>query len=387
MVEPLRTYEGSTLELIRRRRMQVPAASLFTGMLILVAVCVLPWVKVDLVTTTGGMIRTGHPPAEIISPVSGLVVRCGMTDGRRVCEGDTLVVFHDQHARAVLRNGQALYDRNQLYIRDIQRILKGHMALVSMVYRQSYRDHLARVSEMEAELRYLGDEYRTADTLYRQDVIPRSEHEKIRTSYVLAQTRLAGLREQYRGRLESELSTLQAENLGLLPELEKAKTMLQNHCILAPVDGILQHCSGISRHAAVTAGSILGTVVPSGPLVAECLADPSEIGQIRPGMEAMIRLDSRMYKSGKGFRTLVTGMDADAVIMGGRPVYRVRCLLDSAMMESARVQYGPLLPGMTFTANLSLGRASLASIAMGQLTGWLDPRRDKNDRDLAAHGP
>lgn len=383
MVEPLRSYEGSTLELIRRRQIRVPAASIFAGFLILAGVTALPLVKIDLLTTAGGMIRTGTPPVRIVAPVSGMVSQNLMKDRMFVSAGDTLVTFLDRLARTCQENEGTRYSRNLRFVSDIERILNGEAPEASSVYRQSHSNHLSELHELEIQRSYLQDEYEAAKTLYMQEVIPRSEFERHRTSYQGVLARIRRAKEQYRWRLEEEMSTLQIQNLSILRELEKANAALENLCITAPVDGVLQGCSGMATRSVVSAGSVLGMVVPSGHLVAECLVDPQEIGLVTMGMEVVVRMNSRFLGSGKGFRTRITGIDADAVVIGGRPVYRVSCLLDRRMMAEAGELYGPLLPGMTFTASLLLGRASLASLATGRLTRWLDPRMAGTAREIS----
>jgi hypothetical protein len=223
------------------------------------------------------------------------------------------------------------------------------------------------------EVEDLRDELTTADTLFSQEVIPARDYEHSRTRYLEALAAMKNREEDYHRQLEGTLRDLLSENLALKAEMEHAGSEIQNRYILAPIGGMVQHCTGVTSKSVIAAGSRLGTITPAGPLVAECYVEPAEIGQIRIGTEARIRLHRRYHWQMTELRARITAIDAGAVTIGGHAVYRVRCFLKEGGMYGHPETGESILPGMTFSANLLMGRTSLASLLSDKLFRWTDP--------------
>jgi multidrug resistance efflux pump len=375
MVEPISVLEDSTLELIRRRRTWVPLPGWVALSLSIGIIVAMPLIRVDLVTTSAGMIRPLTGPVEITAASPGISDFSALEDFLRVEKGDTLLVFSDPGTITRLENCRKLLKRNDIYIGDIRNLLDGKAGIESEIYNQSHRDYLSRLEQLTLEEKFQQDEFRTAELLYRQEVIPFREYEDARIRYLGICARKLSLKEEYRRHLESELRDLRAENLALHTELETARSVLNTLCITAPLDGTLQNCRQLPPGTAVTAGTCLGTLVPAGPLVAECFVEPEGIGQITTGTEVKIRMHGKASREGKVLRGRVTGKDADAIVVNGRPVFRVRCVFGEYHRPEETETLQRLQPGMTFSATMVLDRASLASLVSEKLFRWSDPYR------------
>ena len=89
-----------------------------------------------------------------------------------------------------------------------------------------------------------------------------------------------------------------------------------------------------------------------------------DISEIRKGMPVRIHLNGKNPHSRERLETRVSQIDPDVILMNGRAVYRVRCLI--GMRQE-------LVPGMTFSASMLLYRTSLASLLTEKLNKYFNP--------------
>ncbi len=371
-MEPL---EGTTLELIHKRRV----SSFFAGYaMILMAtgmIVALPLVKVDVVCNAAGMIRPGEEPMEVNSPLTGVVESSLLSDFRKVQAGDTLVWFNRRSPDALISEYRQMIIRNKASILDITSILSGELPAETSLYKRSHRSYLSQQTLMQIEKEFLKNEFDAAETLFYQKVIPVREYDKTRTQYLAAKAKMEDHTESYRSSLTKELFHLQQENRRYQGEVTRTLASLQNFCIVAPSSGILQQCRGVTGGSVLHAGTMLGIISPESMLVAECYVQPRDIADIKTGMPVRIRLDSHDQRSFACLFSKVSQIDPDVIIINNMPVYRVRCSLGYPPLQGEKGINRTVLPGMTFSANLILHRSTLASLLAERLNRRINPAR------------
>ena len=358
------TLEGSTLELIHRRRVQPLPPGYAVIFMVVGMVVALPLVKVDIVSTSAGMIRPVVEPTEILSPMAGIVDSTRLTDHTRVEAGDTLLWLRRDIPFSRMIEISELVRENNTLIGDIIRILDGDQPGASARYIQTHRNHIAAAKRLELKRDYLFEEFTTMETLFRQEVISLSAFEQARSDYRLACAETNSLKEQYRSSMEDELQRLRKENQAYSAERIRTEALLKDHVVLAPASGLLMHCRVISRGSVLPAGIPLARISPTGRLVAECYVDPREISSIRKGTVVSLTFPKRGYRNGYRTDCRITEIDPDVVTLNGRSVYRIRCLMPETT---------PVIAGMTFSASLVLDRSSLASLFLEKLNRWGNP--------------
>ncbi len=356
--------EGTTLELIYRRRVTAFYPGYTIILIVLGIIVALPLVKVDVVSTSGGMIRPCQEPAEIFSSITGIVDRTLMCDHLEVSTGDTLVWLRKNLPDTRMRELFRQIDRNMLYMNDIKAILRGGSSLETTRYKASYRNHTTSCRQLILQKNFLQDEYNAAGILHDQKVIAQREFERSRSEYLVACAQLEDHKESYKNHLEDELNRIWMENRQFEGEVEEIRASLQNYHILAPSSGMLCQCRGILAGSVIQPGTSLGSISPQGLLAADCYVETRDIKEIRTGMTVKIRMDGKSQRSVDRLETRVSQVDPDVMLMNGRPVYRVRCMLEHPE---------GLIPGMTFSASMILYRTSLASILTEKLNRHFNP--------------
>jgi multidrug resistance efflux pump len=365
--------EGTTLDLIYRRRVR----SFYTGytiiFMVLGMVVALPLVKVDVVTTSGGMVRSFEEPAELVAPMAGIVESSILKEHLAVKVGDTLVWMRRDLPETRIREYGELIRRNLAPVSDIISILNGKPPVRTGRYRQSFMNHTTALKHLQIEQDFLYREFTAAATLFQQEVIPVSEYELARSNYRVVCAKLENLEQSYRSGLEDELFRLQMENRLHRREIAKIKASLQGYFVTAPATGIIRQCPGIACGSVLQPGTRLGTISPEGTLVAECYVDTRDIQDIKQNMPVRIRFDGKSHRFGSILDSRVSQIDPDAVVLDGKPVYRIRCMLGNPCLVNGSGKSGPVIPGMTFSASMILYRTSLASLLLERINRWGNP--------------
>lgn len=358
------SLEGSTVDLIHRRRVSTFYPGYTIILIILGIIVALPLVKVDVVSTSPGMIRPCQEPVELLSSITGIVDSTLLTNNMTVSCGDTLIWMRRKLPDTRIRELQKQIERNRLYIRDMNIILSGEGSPSTTRYRQSLRSHSTSGEQLQLKKIFLRDEYKASGILFEQKVIPLREYEQVKSEYLLSCARCEDHQESYRNQLEDEVLRLSLQNRLYEGELAEIRATLQNYTILAPINGILNQCRGIRSGSVIQPGTILGSISPSGAVTADCYVETCNIGEIRTGMSVRIRMDGKSRQRIHRLETIVSQVDPDVIMLNGSPVYRVRCPIDEAE---------ELIPGMTFSASMLLYRASLASLLGEKLNRKLNP--------------
>ncbi|MFO7670702.1 MAG: HlyD family efflux transporter periplasmic adaptor subunit [Bacteroidales bacterium] len=356
--------EGTTLELIHRRRVSTFYPGYTIILLVLGIIVALPLVKVDVVSTSGGMIRPCQEPVELFSSITGIVDRTLIMDNLEVTTGDTLVWLRKNLPDTRMEELLLQIKRNRRYIKDIEAILRGEIPEETSMYMQSNRNHIASCRRLILQKEFLRDEYNAARILHDQQVIPLREFERARSEYQVSCAQLDDQLESYKNHLEDELNRLWMENGKYEGEAKEIRATLQNYYLLAPSTGTLNQCRGISPGSVIQAGISLGSISSHESLAADCYVETRDIREIRTGMTVRLRMDGKSQRTLDHLETRVSQIDPDVMLLNGRPVYRVRCMIGNPE---------GLIPGMTFSASMMLYRTSVASLMIGRLNRHFNP--------------
>lgn len=367
--------EDSTLDLIYRRRVRSYYPGYMIIFLIMGISVVLPLVNVDVVTSTRGMIRPQEDPVAISSGITGILDSTILSNNIQVAKGDTVVWFRRDLPEAKVESHQKMLKTNLDYIKDIICILEGKAPLETTRYKQSYRNHQSTLSHLQLRKNFLLGEFRTAEKLFEEEVISLHEYEKARSSYQIVCAEISQVHEHYRNLLEEDLHLLRRESSQYQNEIDQIITSSRDYFIVAPATGTVLGCPGITEGSVIHSGTALGTISPSGKLVAECFLDPATIPAIKIGTRVKLSFDNPGFRSRSTLETVVDHIDKDVTVFNGNPAYRIRCSLNNLQGRNSDGSYESLHKGMTFTANMILFRRSLAVLILENTRRWINPAK------------
>ncbi len=194
--------------------------------------------------------------------------------------------------------------------------------------------------------------------------------------------RLAAIREekrltesQYRQNLLTELAEMRKKQETLIQQKAKAKKRMENRELRSPVDGIVQQLTINTVGGVVTAAQPLMTIVPTDAgLEIEARILNKDIGSVREGQKVSVKVAAFPYTRHGDLSGVIEWVGRDAVMdkqMG--PIYPVRIsLTDTVMPNAVHGRRGTILPGMTVTTDIKVGRRRVIHYFLGPILRYRD---------------
>ena len=249
-----------------------------------------------------------------------------------------------------------------------------------------------RKTLMEKELGSKLDSFRDL-----QQLVEQQEELTVQKSHLQeAEAAAAAIREtrsqaaaEYRRSLSEELAKAEQKANGLAQDLIKAEQKIRLQLLTAPVDGTVQQLAVHTVGGVVTPAQALLVVVPSdSQLEIEAMVSNRDIGFVRPGQEAEIKVDTFNFTRYGLLHGQVLSISQDAVIRdrqqdraNGRGLgtqndtsepkgqelnYSARISLDRSKMQIDD-QIVKLSPGMAVTVEIKTGSRMILTYLLSPL--------------------
>ena len=174
------------------------------------------------------------------------------------------------------------------------------------------------------------------------------------------------MREQASG----QLSRVQNELAQLDEQLIVRDDVLERTTLRSPVRGLVKNIRVATEGGVVAAGMPIMEIVPlGGRVLIEARIKPADIGFVREGHQAKIKLSAYEYNLYGGLEGKVQYISPDALSDTGtgrsadRTYYRARILTDEPTIQF-RGELLPVRPGMTGTVEISTNERSILSFLL-----------------------
>lgn len=170
---------------------------------------------------------------------------------------------------------------------------------------------------------------------------------------------MARVRADFNQQLSQELSKVTEQYRELLAERNAVDSRLARSDITSPIDGVVMNLPQTQEGAVIAPGGVVAEVVPLGQeLIMEVMVQPRDIGFVKEGQRASVKIDSfdsARFGSVDGHVKRVAPTSTK-MKENGAPFYRVEVALAQSFVgaESHR-----LMPGMTGEADIATGRKSV----------------------------
>ena len=267
-------------------------------------------------------------------------------------------------------------------------ILLERKAIREALYRKEHGSRLALLEQQERLIQLDGN---LAST--RSEIV---EAEASLASLAARKTVAASdfLRER-----RAELASVRERMIALREDIRQARERLVRHRLVSPVDGVVQDLAVHTEDGAVRAGQLLMTIVPQDAgLRVEAFLSNSDVGFVRQGQRASVRIATFDYRRYGGLDGTVVSVSTDAVnaadtglasadtgagtsVPGtnepnGR-AFRVLIELDRDWFDVDGERIA-LSPGMAIEASILIGRQRVIEYLLRPLEGYRqDALREK----------
>ena len=324
--------------------------------------------RIDEVVTVQGQLKSIGGTVEVKTPAGGRVAEVLFSDGQAVVKGQPLLRFDTRQAADEKETLTRLIQLEQRQLKTQLETLDSQKATLEgrqKVLEQRKATQSTILDEME-ELVLQGG-FQRLQFLQQQDQLFELENQ------------INDLNEQA-NRLKLQSESLQLQSRKSIDEmrnrLSQAELQLQYQNVLAPVAGVVFDPKAIPE-GVLTPGERILSIVPQQGLYAEVFVPNKDIGFIKPGQEAKVRVDAFPFTRYGELPGSVTQIAADALPPDPTMNYYrfpVKLDLQRSFLESGDVQI-PLKPGMSITTNLKLRDKRVISLVSDLLVDQTDSVR------------
>lgn len=337
----------------------------------------LPFIKVEVFSISKGIIRSEADKSEVLTIVSGKVIRSILKNNRDVCKGDTLIVLDN----SVLRKELLIVNEQERITRDIiwdleQLVRKGETKLsklktdkgrtIRKAFLEKTKQSILNVEKSSKELkrnRYLHSkgvisEKEFADTFYDHKVM------------------LSGYRqivEEFKASCQEELNS----QLMVLSKYTSTRNEIdeksKRYYITAPINGTLNNVAPIYSGSYAASGTRLADINSRSNLLIECYVNSKDIGMIRKEMKAKVQVDAFNYNQWGTISGSVIEISQNYLSKGSGVYFLVKCKMDKHLLQLKSGVHGFLKKGMTVNVHFFISKRSLWELLYDKMDDWFIP--------------
>ncbi len=141
----------------------------------------LPFIKIDLYTTSPGMIRPSKERNLITSPINGKIDDVRIGENSSVKEGDTLVILDDSSISQELALIEEQTDTLKLYIKDLKLMCRDLLvppdSLTTTLGKSQFQQYEQKLKALQEKWQRHLSMFKRQNHLYKKDVIAKIEFE------------------------------------------------------------------------------------------------------------------------------------------------------------------------------------------------------------------
>jgi len=201
----------------------------------------------------------------------------------------------------------------------------------------------------------------------------RNRQAELRRELAALEAERASFETGWRQKLLEEVLAVSRERESVNEQLQKASRRHSLVVLTAPADAVVLEVAKLSPGSVVREAELLFTLVPlGGTLEAEVQIDSQDIGYLKVGDEAHVKLDAYPFQRHGTLTAALRTISEDAFRRENNPgagmdaYYSSRISLKSLQLKNM-AERSKLLPGMTLTAEIQVGKRSVMSYLMWPL--------------------
>lgn len=320
--------------------------------------------KLDIVATAPGQVMPVQSVKMIQHVDGGRIAAIDVVDGQEVKQGQVLMRLNDTEAGAEYQTLSAKYWGLFARVERLRALLGNRAADFSSIPEQykllvaeqefTLKTSRDQITQLEAEIKILGEVSAIRGDLAKEKLATRVQALDALRNLSQAQAELL----RYRRANMDDLNTSSGELAQVEEQLTKLRDRLERVDILSPVDGIVQDLKFRTVGGVIPPGATLMNIVPvDGKMHAEVRVQPTDIGFVKKGEEARLKLgtyDFMRYGTVTGVVTMVSPYSTlDEKL---NPYFKV---IVSIPQNYVGDQEKTIEPGMTVQADIITDRQSV----------------------------
>lgn len=334
----------------------------------------LPFITIDLYSSSPGMIRSKKQRNIVKSPVNGKVETVNVKENSIVQAGDTLFVLDTQHLNQNIQNLHAQSNTLGLEIKDLEYLLNHKTfsldSLRSDLIRSQFEEHLINLKSLEDQLYWNAKDFNRQEKLFQLGVIARKSFEASQLKLRNIQNNLTLYQRKTQKNWQRQLYVNIDELKNVNSKLREFQLEKSKHFILAPLEGTVIDLIGIDKNNFVYTGASIAHISPQTDLVVECFVNPADIGLIKKKHPVSFQIDAFDHNYWGAATGEITEISEDHHLLNDMPMFKVICSLNEKKLDLNKNIQGKLKKGMTLNAHFFIKSRTALQLVFDTINDW-----------------
>jgi adhesin transport system membrane fusion protein len=327
--------------------------------------------QIEQVTRAGGKVMASSRTQVIQAPDGGVVEKLFVHEGDAVRKGDLLAQLDNTKASAALADSSEKADALNASLARLRAETLGTpyrpagTGPFNELQRKLYERRRTALQEELAVLAKSADlarrEVELNEPLYKAGDISAAEFLRLQRTANEAAGQVTLRRNRFLQDSQAELAKSEEELASVQQMLNDRRGNLEHTQLRAPVDGVVNLITLTTEGAVLRPGDEIMQLLPTGDdLIIEARLRAADIGFIRSGMPAVIKVDAFDYSIYGALEGSVTYVSPDALTertpQGEQAYYRTHIRISGKRFKGEKADRIVIQPGMTATAEIITGR-------------------------------
>jgi adhesin transport system membrane fusion protein len=343
---------------------------------------------VDYITHAEGRIIPSARMQVVQNLEGGIVQSINVRQGDKVSAGDVLVVlsptqfsseFDSRNQQMIALSAKEIRLRAEIdntplvFSPELIENGKDSVTLETAEYNNRISRQKADIAVYENQLKNAKSELDIVTRLVDRGLEPRLELIRTQARVAEASSKLDSLKKQFKAEASADLAKTMQELAPLQKTLPALADKLDRTTLRAPVNGVVNRVLVTTTGGTVKAGDPIVEIVPSDDvLVVEARIRPQDIGFVKLGQDAKVKVTAYDYSIFGSLKGQVTQISADAVSSEERGqtqyYYIARIETDSSVLNSLDRKL-PIIPGMQAQVDVITGHKTVLRYLLKPLIG------------------
>lgn len=338
----------------------------------------LPFIKVDLYTTSRGAIIPEEKKLNIFAPASGRIVHFNVEENKKVKKGDTLLILEHDILKEKENLNVIQNNENTNQISDLNNLVRGNYSGIrTEQYKKELLKYQQELYNIDIIIKNTQTEFDRKEKLYSKGVISSSEFEKAQLELDKIKNDRLNIVKQTQLDWQRQISEINQTNNNVISNQKQLKEEEENYTIISPIDGELVNMQGYHKGSIIAPGNLIVEISPDKNIVVETFVAPSDIGFLKENGYAIYQIDAFNSNQWGFARGRIIEISKDILFVNNAPYYRIKSSVDTKYLELKNGSKGNLKKGMTLTSRFFLTKRTAFQLLFDKVEDWFNPYNSK----------
>jgi adhesin transport system membrane fusion protein len=370
------SYERDTVENARSARRAARLLLWTVALAVAGFVAWAAWADLDIITRAPGQVIANSRNQVVQAPDGGVLEAMLVREGDRVRRGQLLFRFEAAKAGAAFQESQgkaaalrAQLVRLQAEVLGTPPRFVGNAEVVQVqraLYERRQRALNEEIAALQSSLALVEQELAMNMPLLQSGDVSRAEILKLQRQVAELQGQITNRRNKFLQDAQADLAKAQEDLDAIQQVATQRREQLSYTEVRAPMDGIVRNVRLTTEGGVARPGDEILQIVPlDDDLVVEAKVRPADIGFLKTGLPATVKLDAYDYAIYGALHGQVSYISADTLLEEGSraanetPYYRVHVRMPRAELATSAARRLDIQPGMTAQVEIKTGRQTV----------------------------